>query len=101
MVGAPAEAHRDVVGAAQIERVGVLEARRITVGCALEHHHAVAPYEGFALQVGRLQRGSQVELHGAVEAQQLFDRRRRELRIRAPVPQLPGMLQEGQQPVAE
>ena len=83
---APAEAQRRVVGAAEVELVGVVERFGVAVGCALQHDDPVAPVERLAHQVGRLERRAQVELHRAVEAQQLLDRGRGDLGVRTASP---------------
>ena len=53
---------------------GSVEARGVAVGRALQDDDPVAAVERLAEQVGGFERRTQVELHGAVVAQELLDR---------------------------
>ena len=73
-VGAVAE--RDVlagVGAVDVELVGVLEAARVAVRGAVEHHHRRARGDVDAADGGRRARQAEVALDRALVAQRLLD----------------------------
>jgi hypothetical protein len=75
VVDAPGEAERGVVGPADVEGVGILEAGRISVGGAEHRQHGVAGgHDGAIGQRGVDEGAATVELHRRVVAQDLLDR---------------------------
>ena len=96
MVDPPTETQRGIGRPAQLELLGAFERFGVTIGGALKDDDAVTALERFAREIRRFERRAQVELHGAVEAQQLFDRGRGDLRMGLPIRQLLGMGEQGE-----
>ena len=59
------------------------------------------PRQGLAEEVRRPERGTQVELHGAVEAQQLLDGRGSDVGLGPPFRHLVGVGEQREQPVPD
>src|SRR5262245_40761158 len=100
-MNAEPERHVPVVPTGDVEAVGIDKLRGIAVsGTDRRHYHGALP-DRVAIDLDVFARDARGALDGAVVAQELLDRARGERRISLQSPELVGMAQERQHPVAD